>query len=641
MKSALLALLILSCAAPADSRTVWIDAANTGDPIADGSVEHPFWRIQDGIDASVDGEQVVVADGTYAGAGNTELNFGGRLITLRSENGPNACIIDCRQTATGLYFMSGESEAAVLQGLTIQNGNSMGGVYIYQSSPTVLNCRFVSNVGMFGGGAIRMSGSHSRLEDCLFVGNVASTAENGGAIYAHSGNLTVVNCEFFSNSARNGGAVCCIIGHATFVGCIFAGNVAGAYGGALYGEAGQLTATDCVFVGNRAGDAGGGISLYMGSAVLAGCFLGGNTATPSSTTPSGGAGMYNGFTSSVVVTRCLFSGNLAHNMSQYSRHIAGGGMYNRDAGNVTIANSLFVGNAAIGDESLPNLCAGVQNEGSTSSYITNCTFADNDAGGGTGGIVGGTVSNSVAWNPRCRREYWDCTITYSDIRLGTGGVGTINLDPNFVAGPPGRFTADGLYDPDTYTVTLTDPNATWVPNELVGKFVRVPAYWPSSRRVFAFPIVANTAHTMTVWADAKAIQDGASWIGLGKIGFDHYDICDYHLAPDSPCIDAGDPTYAPGPDEMDLDGRPRIVDGDCNDSSLVDMGACEFSYAHLGDFDQQCDVDLADYVILASCWLSTAGQDHWNPLCDISVPADGQIDLCDLVTWVDSWLATF
>jgi len=45
---------------------------------------------------------------------------------------------------------------------------------------------------------------------------------------------------------------------------------------------------------------------------------------------------------------------------------------------------------------------------------------------------------------------------------------------------------------------------------------------------------------------------------------------DYHLLPDSLCIDAGDPNYIAGPNETDLDGRPRVIGG------RIDMGAYEF-----------------------------------------------------------------
>lgn len=44
---------------------------------------------------------------------------------------------------------------------------------------------------------------------------------------------------------------------------------------------------------------------------------------------------------------------------------------------------------------------------------------------------------------------------------------------------------------------------------------------------------------------------------------------DYHLLPDSPCIDAGDPNYIAEPNETDLDGKPRVMGG------RIDIGAYE------------------------------------------------------------------
>ncbi|MHC4498805.1 MAG: choice-of-anchor Q domain-containing protein [Planctomycetota bacterium] len=45
---------------------------------------------------------------------------------------------------------------------------------------------------------------------------------------------------------------------------------------------------------------------------------------------------------------------------------------------------------------------------------------------------------------------------------------------------------------------------------------------------------------------------------------------DYHLRPNSPCINAGDPNYIAEPNETDLDGNPRIIGG------RIDMGAYEY-----------------------------------------------------------------
>ena len=54
-----------------------------------------YATIQSAIDASSDGDMIIVRDGTYTGTGNRDIDFKGKAIHLKSENGPDTCIVDC------------------------------------------------------------------------------------------------------------------------------------------------------------------------------------------------------------------------------------------------------------------------------------------------------------------------------------------------------------------------------------------------------------------------------------------------------------------------------------------------------------------------------------------------------------------
>ena len=135
--------------------------------------------IQAGIDAAINGDEVVVADGPYTGSGNVNLDFGGRLITVRSASGdPVLCIIDCQSApqTRGFLFQSGETAAAMVDGFTIANGNvnnNGGGMLIDNSSPTITNCLFLDNLAGSEGGAIVNTSSSPMVMNCSFNDNLA------------------------------------------------------------------------------------------------------------------------------------------------------------------------------------------------------------------------------------------------------------------------------------------------------------------------------------------------------------------------------------------------------------------------------------------------------------------------------------
>ena len=60
----------------------------------------------------------------------------------------------------------------------------------------------------------------------------------------------------------------------------------------------------------------------------------------------------------------------------------------------------------------------------------------------------------------------------------------------------------------------------------------------------------------------------------------------------------------------------------------------------IGDFNGSCQVDMVDYAMFASAWLSEPGDSQWNPDYDIAPPADNFIDMSDLAAFVGNWLAS-
>jgi len=56
-----------------------------------------------------------------------------------------------------------------------------------------------------------------------------------------------------------------------------------------------------------------------------------------------------------------------------------------------------------------------------------------------------------------------------------------------------------------------------------------------------------------------------------------------------------------------------------------------------GDLDGDNDVDVTDFFIFTSSWLTKPGDAGWNPACDISIPADDFIDALDFAVFVNNW----
>ena len=82
--------------------------------------------IQDAIDGASNGDTIIVRPGTYV----ESIDFNGRAVHLKSEQGAAVTTIDGNQSGRVVMFQNGEGSDSVLEGFNITNGkfSSGGGI---------------------------------------------------------------------------------------------------------------------------------------------------------------------------------------------------------------------------------------------------------------------------------------------------------------------------------------------------------------------------------------------------------------------------------------------------------------------------------------------------------------------------------
>ena len=402
-----------------------------------------------------------------------------------------------------------------------------------------------------------------------------NTTGDGGGICGNGTEATIANCVIRDNHADGAGGGVSDC-NGTIVRCTITGNTAGSGGGGICVVDSNVSVEDCDINYNAAAYGGGLYCVDSPGATITRCTITDNDANGSEAAIGGGILV---FDRPILIEDCRISRNNAIN--------SGGGIYfggsDQDPFNNTLLRNCLVTLNRAGRDG-----GGISVNWYAEPVISNCTIADNQVTGSAGVGYGGglycsndshvEVINSIIWG-NCAEQGFQVAVT--------GG--------------------DSPYYPVPSTLALSYSDVEGGPG---GAYV--------------------------------AVDSMLDW-GIGAIDSDPQlvdpDGGDWRLSVGSPCIDNGDNAAIPLDVETDLDGHPRIIDGDCNDTEVVDMGAYEFAWAYIGDFDDQCDVDFADFAIFALAWLTEPGNAQWNPTCDIGTPKDSAIDMLDLKVFAENWLA--
>lgn len=302
-----------------------------------------------------------------------------------------------------------------------------------------------------------------------------------------------------------------------------------------------LVLTDCAFEANRS-TAGGGLQVRAidgGDVLLERCRFADNTATD-------GAGLR--LTGPwieqprlrVDVIECSFEGNAGTSGPGLS-------LGSEDRSELAVLRSEFRGNVACSGAALRS-----SSEVGNDVTLEACTFVGNGPSGGCGVGAGGAVSCLGG-----TLNLFQCT--FLDNRRGH--LALVDVSATLLS----------------CTLFQTIPHTGM---QLDGATVLTLSHsivWGSGTQLLGAAVAgAGVAHS-------DVHMDGVPLPGEGNLDVDPLLVDpageDLHLAPGSPCVDAGHPAYTFA--TTDPDGDPRVLDGDLDGVVLADIGADELANLHL------------------------------------------------------------
>ena len=617
------------------------------------NVPADYTTIQAAIDAAADGDEVVVAPGTYTGTGDEVVNMLGKAITLRASGTPEETIIDGEDTRRGILCNSGETiNGTLIEGFTITGGRSGtgAGIYCVQSSPTLLRCTIANNTAHSNystGGGITLHTSNPLLTDCRITDNFAGGANSiGGGIYCFQSDPQLLGCEISANLVQNGpgGGIYCADSWPTLENCQVRDNTAPYEGGGIY-VANAYTArpalTGTAVCGNSPDQIWGNWSDGGNNLVSLTC-----PVPQTWTVDDDGPADFDNIQAAVdaasdgdeiVVEAGTYTSTGDNIVDMMGKSVW---LHSNDGPETTIIDGEDVrrGIFCANEETAKTLIEGftIRNCDATefdyfedgtlyrlgggllirdaSPSVANCVFSNNaadDAGLGFGGgmFVGSYVGI-------CEATFTDCTINGNSCPNSGGGAYVYHASLNVQSCTISNNTAPyggGLYMDSSNSTTLTDTTVCCnAPSQIDGN-------WSDSGGNHVADECLDDCNCNLV-SDLDDVADGTS--------FD----CDQDLIPDECEPDCDGDGYIDDCDsDPDIDGNgiPDNCEEDCNDNGIPDHFEIKQGW------ETDCDEDeVLDSCQLADGSATDCDEDGTLDHCQITDdPAmdcdqDGVIDLC-------------
>jgi parallel beta-helix repeat protein len=227
--------------------------------------------IQAAINASADGDTVLVAPGTYV----ERIDFSHKSITVESSGGPTITTIDGDAAGVVVAMATDAGETPILRGFTITNGDGdLGGAIATSGGPALIEENRVTNNLYCSAGTVYAASSAATIRDNVISDNHQSGCGGGtgggGIMLGGTGTVHVVDNVISGNSAPYGGGISLnAAGAPTIRGNVISGNSAVEGGGISLVNDSDPVIENNLIIGNAAstqgwsgGDVGDGGGIY-------------------------------------------------------------------------------------------------------------------------------------------------------------------------------------------------------------------------------------------------------------------------------------------------------------------------------------------------------------------------------------------